>query len=42
VKRDAAGAVSHLDLATYILTRKPYDPTTPIPGGVDPAGWRVG
>lgn len=40
VVRDATGAVSHLDLGTFVLTRAPYDPAAPIPGGVDPAGWR--
>jgi hypothetical protein len=34
--------VSHLDLGTFVFTRQPYDPAAPIPGGVDPAGWRVG
>jgi hypothetical protein len=42
VERDAAGAVSHLDLGTCVFTRQPYDPAVPVPGGVDPAGWRVG
>ena len=27
------GAVSHLELATFVYTRVPYDPTAPIPGG---------
>lgn len=36
------GSVSHLDLATFIFTRTPYDPAAPIPGGVDDAGWRPG
>lgn len=36
------GAVSHLDLATFIFTRTPYDPKAPIPGGVDTRGWRPG
>ncbi|HEU4425420.1 MAG TPA: serine hydrolase domain-containing protein [Pilimelia sp.] len=40
IGRDSDGVVTHLDLCTYILTRAPYDPDTPIPGGVDPAGWR--
>jgi len=40
VERDAAGAVSHLDLGTFVFTRQPYDPAAPIPGGVDPAGWQ--
>ena len=42
VERDAAGAVSHLDLGTFVFTRKPYDPAAPVPGGVDPDGWRAG
>ncbi|GLY25547.1 serine hydrolase domain-containing protein [Micromonospora sp. NBRC 101691] len=42
VERDAAGAVSHLDLGTFVFTRAPYDPAAPVPGGVDPAGWRTG
>jgi CubicO group peptidase (beta-lactamase class C family) len=41
VERDAGGAVSHLDLGTFVFTRQPYDPAAPIPGGVDPAGWRA-
>jgi CubicO group peptidase (beta-lactamase class C family) len=36
------GTVSHLDLATFIFTRTPYDPNAPIPGGVDTRGWRPG
>nr|WP_042190665.1 serine hydrolase domain-containing protein [Kibdelosporangium sp. MJ126-NF4]CEL19501.1 Beta-lactamase [Kibdelosporangium sp. MJ126-NF4]CTQ94700.1 Beta-lactamase (EC 3.5.2.6) [Kibdelosporangium sp. MJ126-NF4] len=39
VTRDSDGGVSHLDLATFIFTRRPYDPAGPIPGGVDPHGW---
>jgi CubicO group peptidase (beta-lactamase class C family) len=40
VIRRADGSVSHLDLNTFVLTRTPYDPTAPIPGGLDQAGWR--
>lgn len=41
--RGGDGSVSHLDIASFILTRTPYDPSAEIPGGVDPAGWhRVG
>lgn len=40
VERDTAGVPQHLNLATFIFTRTPYDPTAPIPGGVDEAGWR--
>jgi CubicO group peptidase (beta-lactamase class C family) len=32
VRRDD-GSVSHLDLATFVLTRVAYDPRAPIPGG---------
>jgi CubicO group peptidase (beta-lactamase class C family) len=39
VVRDASGAVSHLDLASFRFTRLPYDPERDIPGGVDAAGW---
>jgi hypothetical protein len=42
IKRDADGAVTHLDLGSFVFTRQPYDPTAPVPGGVDPAGWRAG
>ncbi len=28
------GSVAHLDIATFIYTRTPYDPEAPIPGGV--------
>lgn len=40
--RGADGSVSHLDLNTFVLTRTPYDPAAPVPGGVDPDGWRGG
>ncbi|WP_433293300.1 serine hydrolase domain-containing protein [Actinoplanes sp. CA-030573] len=42
VERDETGAVTHLDVGTFVFTRRPYDPGTVIPGGVDPAGWRAG
>lgn len=38
----ADGTPSHLDLNTFVLTRTPYDPDAPIPGEVDPPGWRSG
>ncbi|MTE20029.1 serine hydrolase [Streptomyces sp. TRM43335] len=41
VARDADGGVSHLDLGTFVFTRHPYDPQAPVPGGVDPEGWRA-
>ena len=40
VGRAADGTPSHLDLATFIFTRTPYDPSAPVPGGVDEGGWR--
>lgn len=42
VVRHADGTASHLDLATFIFTRTPYDPAAPIPGGLDEQGWRTG
>ncbi|MDH6579194.1 serine hydrolase domain-containing protein [Kitasatospora sp. MAP5-34] len=41
VVRAADGTASHLDIGSFVLTRAPYDPGTPIPGGVDPGGWRA-
>jgi CubicO group peptidase (beta-lactamase class C family) len=40
VIRDVHGQVSHLDVASFRLTRAPYDPAADIPGGVDDLGWR--
>jgi CubicO group peptidase (beta-lactamase class C family) len=37
--RAADGTPSHLDLGSFIFTRRPYDPPAPVPGGVDPGGW---
>ncbi|MEU6310353.1 serine hydrolase domain-containing protein [Streptomyces sp. NPDC047014] len=34
------GSVSHLDLASFVFTREPYEAQAPVPGGVDPRGWR--
>ncbi|HEX4976894.1 MAG TPA: serine hydrolase domain-containing protein [Nocardioides sp.] len=34
VVRRADGVVSHLECATFVYTRTPYDPEAPIPGGV--------
>ncbi|SDS12137.1 CubicO group peptidase, beta-lactamase class C family [Friedmanniella luteola] len=39
VVRAADGRVTHLDLATFVLTRQPYAPAEVIPGGVDERGW---
>lgn len=33
VVRRPDGAVSHLEVVTFVLTRIPYDPAVPIPGG---------
>jgi CubicO group peptidase (beta-lactamase class C family) len=32
-------APDHLDLATFVFTRTPYDPAAPVPGGVHEGGW---
>ncbi len=37
--RDEQGRLSHLDIGSFVFTREPYDPSAPIPGGVDPQGW---
>ncbi|MER6258189.1 serine hydrolase domain-containing protein [Streptomyces sp900105245] len=34
------GSLSHLDLGSFVFTRQPYDTEAPVPGGVDPEGWR--
>lgn len=34
-----SGAAVHLDLGTFVFTRKPYEPAEAIPGTVDPEGW---
>ena len=33
VHRRADGSVSHLEVVSFVLTRTPYDPQAPIPGG---------
>lgn len=30
---DGAGRVTHLEIATFVYTRTPYDPDVPVPGG---------
>jgi CubicO group peptidase (beta-lactamase class C family) len=37
VVRREDGSIGHLDVATFIYTRVPYDPAAPIPGGAPPA-----
>ena len=39
VVRRPDSTIDHLDLASFVITRGPYDPATDVPGGVDPAGW---
>ncbi|HEY7596451.1 MAG TPA: serine hydrolase domain-containing protein [Actinophytocola sp.] len=39
--RHADGSPRHLDLATFIFTRTPYDPAAPIPGGLDKGTWPI-
>jgi hypothetical protein len=34
------GRVVALDLASHTYTRLPYDAAAPVPGGVEPSGWR--
>ena len=36
VVRRADGSISHLVCSTFVLTRTPYDPAAPIPGGPPP------
>lgn len=40
IVRDDAGSVGHLDIGSFVLTRKPYPLDGPVPGGVDAQGWR--
>ena len=39
VVRDASGAVTHVDLGSFVLTREPYGPADVVPGGIDGPGW---
>ncbi len=39
VHRRADGSPAHLDIATFIFTRAPYEITADIPGGLDSRGW---
>ncbi len=38
VRRDASGRPVQLDLASFVFTRTPYDPSGEIPGGLE-GGW---
>ncbi len=42
VVRRADGTALHLEVASFVLTRVPYDPDAGVPGGVDDAGWGTG
>jgi CubicO group peptidase (beta-lactamase class C family) len=37
--RTVDGSLSHLDIASFIYTRVPYDAAAFVPGGVDERGW---
>jgi CubicO group peptidase (beta-lactamase class C family) len=39
VHRREDGTPSHLDLATFVFTRTPYDAAAPVPGGFDLGSW---
>ncbi|WP_415947665.1 serine hydrolase domain-containing protein [Streptomyces sp. KLOTTS4A1] len=39
-RRRPDGTLSHLDLGSFVFTREPYEEEAPVPGGVDPKGWR--
>lgn len=39
--RDEAGRLTHLDLASFVFTRSPYDPAEVLPGGRDERGWHA-
>lgn len=39
VASDAEGTPRHLDIGTFVLTRRPYEPGEVIPGGLDEGGW---
>ncbi|NYI04440.1 serine hydrolase domain-containing protein [Allostreptomyces psammosilenae] len=39
VVRAGDGSVTHLEVNTFVYTRRPYDPAAPLPGGVRP--WRL-
>jgi CubicO group peptidase (beta-lactamase class C family) len=40
VAAQSDGRAGHLLLGTRVLTRTPYDPTAPVPGGLDATGWQ--
>ncbi len=38
--RGPGGTPIAIDIGSFIYTRTPYDPAGPVPGGIDPDGWR--
>ncbi|WP_375480004.1 serine hydrolase domain-containing protein [uncultured Jatrophihabitans sp.] len=40
-RRDAAGSVTHLDLGSFVFTRRPYGPGDVVPGGLELGDWQV-
>lgn len=39
VRLEPASGDVYLDLHSFVLTRAPYEPATPIPGGFEPSSW---
>jgi CubicO group peptidase (beta-lactamase class C family) len=42
LRRRSDGSLDHLDIASFVFTRAPYDAKADIPGGVDEKGWHAG
>lgn len=40
--RGQDGAVGHIDMATFVLTREPYETGAPLAARPDPDGWQAG
>jgi hypothetical protein len=38
--RRGDGSLAHLDIASFVFTPRPYDPSADIPGGFDERGWQ--
>jgi hypothetical protein len=41
-RRHGDGSLAYLDIASFVFTRRPYDPRADIPGGLDERGWHAG
>ena len=41
-ERDADGALTHLDIGSFVLTRQPYGPGDVVPDGLDLGDWQLG